>query len=135
MDFKTIRAYVEQQHNLTHNEPFVIGFDVGIGDSGRLQGLFLSELDGDDGSKYLRVSSPIAAASHFDAGKCLELNWARRVGYLAVADLDGEKFLQLCENLPYTTLDTAQIDYVVRRIAPLADDLERYASGDDQDQA
>lgn len=131
MDFKAVRAYVEKQHQLTHNEPFVIGFDVAIGDSGRLQSVYLSEMDGDDGSKYLRVSSPIASVTHFDPVRCLELNWAQRVGYLAVADLDGDKFLQLCENVPYRRLDEEDIDHVVRRIAPLADDLEQYAEGHD----
>ena len=133
MDFKAIRDYVERQHQLKHNEPFVIGIDVAIGDTGRLQGVFLSEIEGDDGSKLLRVSSPVANVSHFNAVRCLELNWEQRVGYLAVADLAGEKFLQVCENLRYERLESTDIDYVIRRIAPMADELEQYAAGTDRD--
>lgn len=130
--FDAIREHVIGQHTLKSNEPFVIGFDVLIADTGRLQGVFLAEIRGEKGGKFLRVSTPVAPLGGVGAERCLRFNWEQRVGFLAVTDLDGEPYIQLCENLRYDTMSVEDIDFVVRRIAPLADEIEQSITGQDQ---
>ena len=98
----------------------------------RHQGIFLAELEGDDGRKYLRVSTAIAPMTGIDARRALTFNWEQRVGYLAVSELDGAPYLQLCENRPYTSLTAAEIDRVVIEIGGLGDRIERaFSAGGD----
>jgi hypothetical protein len=47
------------------------------------------------------------------------------VGYLAVGDLDGVPYLQLCENRPYDGLSPAEVDRLVLEIGGLGDNMER----------
>lgn len=122
--FEEIREHVGSQFALTYDEPFQLGFDYLTAD-GRTQGLFLGELEAEAGRRYLRVSTPVAPLSTSDAARALEFNWAQRVGYLALFDLDGEPYLHLCENRPYSSLDESELDAIVREVATLADRLEQ----------
>ena len=55
-----------------------------------------------------------------------------RVGYLAVSELEGSPYLQLCENRPYTGLTAAEIDRVIIEIGGLGDRIERaFSAGGD----
>jgi hypothetical protein len=61
----------------------------------------------------------------FDAEKCLRINLILRVGYLAVGDLDGTAYVKMCENLPYSSLDGEELEYVISHVAPMADRMEQ----------
>ena len=50
------------------------------------------------------------------------------VGYLAIGELDGVPYLQLCENRPYDCLDAAEIDRLVLEIGGTGDEMERRMS-------
>ena len=88
----------------------------------------LAELEGDDGRKYLRVSTPIGPVAGMDAKRCLRFNWEQRVGFLAVSDLDGAPYLHLCENRPYELLDEKELVRLIDEIGPLGDRLEKAMS-------
>ena len=60
----------------------------------------------------------------FDAEKCLRINLIQRIGYLAVGDLDGTAYVKMCENLPYSSLDGEELEYVISNVAPMADRME-----------
>ena len=129
--FEDVRAHLSSKHQLRDSEPYLISYDLSLGD-GRRQSLFLAELEGHNQRRYLRVSSPIAPLGKLDPGKCLRFNWEQRVGYLAVSELDGAPYLQLCENRPYTALTAAEIDRVVIEIGGLGDRIERaFSAGGD----
>ncbi|AVP99346.1 hypothetical protein C7S18_20185 [Ahniella affigens] len=122
--FEDIRKHVSSQFELNTNDAYQLSFDFLTAD-GRTQGVFLGELEAEAARRYLRVSTPVAPLSTSDAARALEFNWAQRVGYLALFDLDGEPYLHLCENRPYSSLDAGEIDAVVREVATLADRLEQ----------
>jgi hypothetical protein len=50
----------------------------------------------------------------------------QRVGYLAVGDLDGVPYIKMCENLPYAFVGEQELDYVIRRVALAADQMEQF---------
>ena len=127
--FAEVRDYVLGQHRVIIDEPFLLGFECPIGDDGRKQSIFLAELETGDGRRYLRVETPVVPLEDFDAEKCLRINLMQRVGYLAVGDLDGTPFIKMCENLPYASLDGAELDYVVNHVAPMADHFEQRLEG------
>ena len=77
---------------------------------------------------YLRVSTVIAPMTGIDPRRMLAFNWQSPVGYLAIGDLDGVPYLQLCENRPYDTLVAAEIDRLVLEIGGLGDQMERMLS-------
>jgi hypothetical protein len=83
---------------------------------------------GEDGRPYLRVSTVVSPMTGVDARRMLAFNWESRVGYLAIGDLDGMPYLQLCENRPYDTLNGAEIDRLVLEIGGLGDQMERMLS-------
>ena len=123
-NFEEIREHVASQFELSFDEPYQLSFEYLTAD-GRTQGMFLGELEAEAGRRYLRVSTPVAPLSTSDAARALEFNWAQRVGYLALFELDGEAFLHLCENRPYASLDEAEVDSMIREVATLADRLEQ----------
>lgn len=122
--FEDVRAHLAAHHDLSDNEPWLMSFEYGVGE-GRRQGLYLAELEDEAGRRYLRVSTPIAPIGDIDPRRCLAFNWAQRVGYLALSDLDGVPYLQLCENRTYAALDEAELDRLLDEVARLADGLER----------
>lgn len=131
-NFEQIRAHVAANYPLTANEPYLIGIEISLSHGRRRQGIFLAELEGDDQRKYLRVSTAIAPMTGIDARRALSFNWAQRVGYLAVSELDGVPYLQLCDNRPYTALTAAELDRLALEIGGLGDRLEQaFSNGGD----
>lgn len=72
--FEQIRSHVGNLHALRTNDPYLISFDLTLPD-GRHQGIYLAEIDDEDGDKFLRVSTPIGPATGIDAARCLRFNW------------------------------------------------------------
>lgn len=127
--FEAIRSRISGIHALQHNAPYLISFDVNLPED-RRQGIYLAELDGEEERKFLRVSTPIAPLTGVDPQRCLRFNWEQRTGYLAVSDLDGSPYLQLCENCPYDRLTSGELDRLIAELASLGDQLERALSSD-----
>ena len=122
--FEDVRAHVASHYAIGDSSPYLVSFDLALGE-GRRQSMFLAEIEGEDGARYLRLSTPIAPLGRFDAAKCLQFNWAQRVGWFALSEIDGQDFLHLCENRPYDGLVAAEVDALVEEIGRLADNLER----------
>lgn len=122
--FEDVRSHLASKYELEDNDPYLISFEVPLADQ-RRQGLFLAELDTEQGRKYLRVSTPVAPIDARNATKCLRFNWEQRVGYLALSDIGGEAYLHLCENRPFHGLSGQELDAIVLELAHLADKLEQ----------
>lgn len=125
--FEQIRSYVGSRHALRTNDPYLISFDLTLR-SGRHQGVYLAEMEDESGAKYLRISTPIGPSTAVDGVRCLRFNWEQRTGYLAVSDLAGSPYLQLCENRPYGLLSEPELDRVVNELGELGDRLEQAVS-------
>lgn len=131
-NFEQIRAIATSRYVVKTNDPYLVGIEMTLDQGKRHQGIFLSEIVGDDGRKYLRISTAIAPMTGIDAKRALTFNWEQRVGYLAVSELDGSPYLQLCENRPYTGLTAAEIERVLIEIGGLGDRMERaFSAGGD----
>jgi hypothetical protein len=126
--FEEVRSHVTARQQLRINDPYLISFDLVTEGGARHQGLHLAELEGEDGRKYLRISTPIGPLTGMDAKRCLRFNWEQRVGYFAVSDLDGSPYLHLCENRPYELLTEKELDRLIDEIGPLGDRLEKAIS-------
>ncbi len=122
--FAAIEEHVKANFDVVHEEPFMLGLEVPVGDSGRRQSVFLAELKSPDGKRFLRVETTVAPLSDHDAEKCLRVNLMLRTGYLAVGDMEGMAFLKLCENLIYNNLTVETLDYMIHHIAELGDKIE-----------
>ena len=130
--FEEVRSHIQSRYTLRINDPYLISFDIATEGGKRHQGLHLAELEGEDGRKYLRISTPIGPLTGMDAKRCLRFNWEQRVGYLAVSDLDGSPYLHLCENRPYELLDDVELGRLIDELGTLGDQLEQgIASGGD----
>ncbi|MEM7055192.1 MAG: hypothetical protein AAF446_11720 [Pseudomonadota bacterium] len=127
--FAELCAHVELEFNVVHEEKFVIGLEVPIGNGGRRQSLFLAELRDADDHRVLRIETTVAPLAQHDPVKALRINLLLRVGYLAVGDLEGVPFLKLCENLAYRNLKPAMIHDHIIRIAVLGDEIEQSLTG------
>ncbi|MEP7184572.1 MAG: hypothetical protein ABI767_01935 [Rhodanobacter sp.] len=129
--FEAVRSHVGSKHELHHNDPYLISFDIELRQN-RYQGVYLAELEDEADRRYLRISTPIGPLAGTDPSRCLRFNWQQRTGFLAVADLDGSPYLHLCENRPYEFLDADELERVVSELAILGDQLEQtMASGGD----
>ncbi len=129
--FEAVRSHIGSQHELRHNDPYLISFDLEL-DQDRSQGIYLAELEDETGRRYLRISTPIGPLAGTDAHRCLRFNWQQRTGFLAVADLDGSPYLHLCENRPYEFLEAVELQRVVLELGTLGDQLEQVvANGGD----
>lgn len=128
--FEQIRSHVGSRHALRTNDPYLISVDLSVPD-GRRQGVYLAEMDDDDGAKYLRISTPIGPFTGTDGVRCLRFNWEQRTGYLAVSDLEGSPYLHLCENRPYSELSDAELDRVMAELGTLGDRMEQTISSGD----
>jgi hypothetical protein len=128
-NFEQIRSHVTgSDYRVTMQEPYVLCVELSLDQGNRHQGIFLSEMEDDDGRCYLRVSTAVAPAEGIDAARALAFNWESRVGYLSIGELDGVAYLQLCENRPYEGLDASEIDRLVLEIGGLGDRMERMLS-------
>ncbi|HET6396263.1 MAG TPA: hypothetical protein VFF91_05430 [Pseudoxanthomonas sp.] len=130
-NFEQIRSHLATAgFRLTMQEPFVACVELSLEGGSRHQSIFLSELDGDDGRPLLRVSTVIAPTTGIDARRALVFNWQSSVGYLAIGELDGVPYLQLCENRPYDGLTPAEVERLVLEIGGLGDRMERALSAE-----
>ena len=114
-NFEDIRSHLASRHLLNQNQPFIISFDLKL-PAGRVQSLFLADIETEDGRRLLRMSTPVAPLARVPAEKCLRFNWAQRDGFLAVDDLDGVAYVHLCENRSYVSLSTRELDRATRFI-------------------
>lgn len=129
--FEHVRGHLAAAgFRLTLQEPYVTCVELSLQGGTRHQSIFVGELEGEDGRPLLRVSSPVGPAAGVDPLRALAFNWHSRTGYLAVADLDGEPYLQLCENRPYECLTPAELERLVLEIGGLGDRMERELSAD-----
>jgi len=123
--FAEVRHHILENHTLFIDEPFQLAFDCSMEDGERNQAIYIAELKAADNRRYLRVETLICPLDDFDAEKCLRINLILRVGYLAVGDLDGIAYVKMCENLPYSSLDGEELEYVISHVAPMADRMEQ----------
>jgi len=123
--FAEVRHHILENHTLFIDEPFQLAFDCSMEDGERNQAIYIAELKAADNRRYLRVETLICPLDDFDAEKCLRINLILRVGYLAVGDLDGVAYVKMCENLPYSSLDGEELEYVISHVAPMADRMEQ----------
>ena len=128
-NFEQVRSHVNAaSYRITVQEPYVLCVELSLDQGSRHQSIFLVELQDDDGRGYLRASTAVAPTGKLDPARALAFNWESRVGYLAIGDLDGEPYLQLCENRPYEGLDASELDRLVLEIGGLGDRMERMLS-------
>jgi hypothetical protein len=131
-NFEQIRAHVTANYAVRSSDPYLIGLDISLDQGTRRQSVFLTELEGDDNRTYLRFSTSIAPITGLDARRALYFNWEQRLGHLAVSELDGVPYLQLCENRPLESLTASEIDRIIIEIAGLGDRMERtFSAGGD----
>ena len=132
-NFEQIRSHLlASGYKLTLQDPFLACVELSLSQGRRHQAIFLSELGNDDERGYLRVSTVIAPITGIDARRALGFNWENRVGYLAIGELDGVPYLQLCENRPYDCVQAAEIDRLVLEIGGTGDEMEhRMSAGGD----
>lgn len=130
-DFEQIRKHlVEGGFHLTMQDEHVLCVELSLENGTRHQSIFLAQMDDEDGRAYLRASTVIAPTTGLDCRRALHFNWASRVGYLAIGELDGVPYLQLCENRPLAGLDLAELVRVVLEIGGMGDRMERALSAD-----
>lgn len=128
-NFEKIRSHlVSGGYRITMQEPYVVCVELSLDNGRRHQAIFLSELQDDDGRNYLRTSTVIAPTTGVDCRRALAFNWESRVGYLAIGDLDGVPYIQLCENRPYDGLTASELDRLILEIGGMGDRLERALS-------
>jgi hypothetical protein len=128
-NFEQIRSHLAgSDFRITMQEPYVLCVELSLDGGRRHQAIFLSELEDDDGRHYLRVSSVIAPITGIDCKRALAFNWESRVGYLAIGDLDGVPWIQLCENRPYEGLSPAELDRLILEVGGMGDRMERALS-------
>jgi len=123
--FAEVRNHIRESHKLRIDEPFIISFECPIGEGDRHQGIFIAELKTGDGRRVLRVETPVVPLEDLSAEKCLRLNLTLRVGYLAVGDLDSVPYIKMCENLPYAFIGAEELDYTIKHVAQMADQMEQ----------
>lgn len=128
-NFEQIRTHLaSSSYRVSMQDPYVLCVELSLEQGTRHQAIFLSEMQDDDGRDYLRVSTAVAPTTGLDAKRALAFNWESRVGYLAIGELDGVPYLQLCENRPYDSLNAAEVDRLVLEIGGLGDRMERMLS-------
>jgi len=130
-NFEQIRSHLTTSgYRVSVQDPYVACVELSLDSGSRHQAIFLSELSNDDERSYLRVSTVIAPITGVDARRALGFNWHSSVGYLAIGELDGVPYLQLCENRPYDGLTPAEVDRLVLEIGGLGDRMERALSAE-----
>ena len=130
-NFEQVRGHLAASgYRISMQEPYVVCVELSLDGGKRHQAIFLSELQDDDERAYLRASTVIAPTTGIDGKRALAFNWESRVGYLAIGELDGVPYLQLCENRPYESLSPAEVDRLVLEIGGLGDSMERALSAE-----
>ena len=129
LNFEQIRSHLATSgFRISMQEPYVVCVELSLDSGRRHQAIFLSELQDDDDRSYLRVSTVVAPTTGIDCRRALGFNWESRVGYLAIGDLDGVPYLQLCENRPYSGLTSSEVDRLILEIGGMGDRMERALS-------
>jgi hypothetical protein len=123
-NFEEVRAHLSSHYSLNQSEPYLISLELTL-PGGRRQGVYCAELEAESGRRYLRISSAIAPLARSSAERALRFNWAQRVGYFAINDVEGEAYLHLCENRPYDSLSGEELDAIISELASLSDGLEQ----------
>lgn len=126
--FSEIAEHVRAHHQVVHDEPFMLGLEVAVGER-RRQTVFVAEIKDSENRRYLRLESTVAPLASHDPVKCLRVNLMLRVGYLAVGDLEGVAFIKMCENLGYRDLSAETLDLSIARLAEQADGMEDTLTG------
>ena len=130
-NFEQVRGHLAASgYRISMQEPYVVCVELSLDGGKRHQAIFLSELQDDDERAYLRASTVIAPTTGIDGRRALAFNWESRVGYLAIGELDGVPYLQLCENRPYDGLTPAEVERLVLEIGGLGDRMERALSAE-----
>jgi len=128
-NFEQIRTHLAGgDFRILMQEPYVLCVELSLEQGKRHQAIFLSEMQDDDGRNYLRVSTAVAPTTGIDARRALGFNWESRVGYLAIGELDGVPYLQLCENRPYDCVSPSEVDRLILEIGGMGDRMERALS-------
>ena len=128
-NFEQVRGHLAASgYRISMQEPFVVCVELSLDGGKRHQAIFLSELQDDDERAYLRASTVIAPITGIDGKRALAFNWESRVGYLAIGELDGVPYLQLCENRPYEGLSPSEVDRLILEIGGMGDRLEHVLS-------
>ena len=128
-NFEQIRTHLAQGgFRITMQEPYVVCVELSLEQGTRHQAIFISEMVDEDERSYLRVSTAVAPTTGIDARRALAFNWESRVGYLAIGELDGVPYLQLCENRPYDCVSPAEVDRLILEIGGMGDRMERMMS-------
>lgn len=127
-NFEQIRTHVVANYRATTNEPYLLCIELSLSQGTRHQSLFLSEIEDEDGRRFLRFSTAVAPITGLDAKRALRFNWESHTGYLAVSDLDGVPYLHLCENRPYAILTAAEIDRLILELGGVGDRMESQLS-------
>ena len=125
--FEQIAGWVSQRYTVTLLEPFLLSLELSIEHGKRHQGVFLSELIDEDERKVLRISTVVADAEHSREHykKALAFNWQSRSGYLALGQMEGKTYLNLCENRPYTGLSFTELERIILAIGGMGDAIEK----------
>ena len=131
--FEQIAEWVSQRYTVTLLEPYLLGLELSIGQGKRRQGVFLSELIDEDGRKVLRISTVVADAEHSrrHLERALAFNWQSRAGFLALGQMDGRTYLNLCENRPYEGLSLTELERALLAIGGMGDAIERQLQSGD----
>lgn len=127
--FAEVRAVLDAHFSIVHDEKFVVGMEVPVGDGGRRQSMFAAELMDSDDRRVLRLETTVAPLADHDPEKVLRVNLMLRTGYLAVGDLEGVPFIKLCANFSYETLTPDSLEYTIKRLAELGDGIEETLTG------
>ena len=127
-NFEQIRSVIKSDYKITAREPYMVCVELSLDKGKRHQSVFLAEVEDDDARKFLRVSTVVAPTTGIDCRRALGFNWESRVGYLAIGDLDGVPYLQLCENRPYAGLTSSEVDRLILEIGGMGDRMERALS-------
>ncbi len=131
-NFEHIRSHIATSNfEITMQEPYVICVELSFENGRRHQAIFLSEIQNDDALNYLRVSTVVAPVEGMNCMRALAFNWDSHVGYLAIGDLDGVSYIQLCENRPYEGLTSAEVDRLILEVGGMGDHIERMLSAGD----
>lgn len=129
-NFESVRDHLLGSYRIISNEPFLVCLELSLENGQRHQSIFLSELEDEDGRKFLRVSTAVGALALLDPRRALEFNWQSQVGYLACSEMAGTPHLHLCENRPYASLSSTEVDRLVLEIGGLGDRIERMLSAE-----
>lgn len=124
LTFDDVRNHIKSSYELTDDEHLLLRFLFTIPENQRQQGIAITEVELTDGKRYLHLNTPVAALSSIDPVLCLKINTMQPVGHLAATEIEGDPYIIMCENLPYSTLDLNELKYVVEHLARTADRLE-----------